>query len=160
MDLTKLTVEQLKNAIWIHNNGSVPIGGLPVEEYRKELIGRGEDGKGCHEEDYEDCGLSPEQVSEAQAENIKIKKAFALACRILSDYLDCPAADGDANFPECNGENDECGAGALWECWQRYIIERVENEPVCRVCGCTQYNACEGGCYWVEPDLCSKCAGV
>ena len=29
---------------------------------------------------------------------------------------------------------------------------------VCRVCGCTEYNACEGGCWWVEEDLCSACA--
>lgn len=28
----------------------------------------------------------------------------------------------------------------------------------CRVCGCTRFNACEGGCYWVEDDLCSACA--
>ena len=28
----------------------------------------------------------------------------------------------------------------------------------CRVCGCTQDRACEGGCYWVEWDLCSKCS--
>jgi hypothetical protein len=28
----------------------------------------------------------------------------------------------------------------------------------CRVCGCTNYNACSGGCYWVGKDLCSKCA--
>jgi len=27
----------------------------------------------------------------------------------------------------------------------------------CRVCGCTDDKACEGGCYWVEPDLCSAC---
>lgn len=33
-------------------------------------------------------------------------------------------------------------------------------EPVatCRVCGCTDDRACEGGCWWVEPDLCSTCA--
>lgn len=30
----------------------------------------------------------------------------------------------------------------------------------CRVCGCTQHRACPGGCYWFEPDLCSRCAGV
>jgi len=32
----------------------------------------------------------------------------------------------------------------------------------CRVCGCSQFNACEteaGPCGWVEPDLCSACAG-
>lgn len=27
----------------------------------------------------------------------------------------------------------------------------------CRVCGCTDIQACEGGCWWVEPDLCSAC---
>jgi len=27
----------------------------------------------------------------------------------------------------------------------------------CRVCGCTDYCACPGGCYWVEDDLCSNC---
>lgn len=33
-----------------------------------------------------------------------------------------------------------------------------EDEQVCRVCGCTWDNACQGGCYWVEEDLCSRCA--
>lgn len=27
----------------------------------------------------------------------------------------------------------------------------------CRVCGCTDALACPGGCWWVEPDLCSSC---
>ena len=37
-----------------------------------------------------------------------------------------------------------------------------EGEPVakCRICGCTEARACPGGCYWFEPDLCSRCAGV
>jgi hypothetical protein len=31
-------------------------------------------------------------------------------------------------------------------------------KPVeCRVCGCTEDRACEGGCSWVEPALCSDC---
>ena len=30
---------------------------------------------------------------------------------------------------------------------------------VCRVCGCTWNHTCPGGCYWVEKDLCSRCAG-
>lgn len=29
----------------------------------------------------------------------------------------------------------------------------------CRVCGCTWNNACEGGCMWIEPGLCSNCVG-
>jgi hypothetical protein len=28
---------------------------------------------------------------------------------------------------------------------------------VCRRCGCTQEDACEGGCGWEEADLCSAC---
>jgi hypothetical protein len=29
---------------------------------------------------------------------------------------------------------------------------------ICWQCGCTDDHACEGGCYWIEPDLCSACA--
>lgn len=28
----------------------------------------------------------------------------------------------------------------------------------CRVCTCTDDRACESGCEWAEPDLCSNCA--
>jgi hypothetical protein len=28
----------------------------------------------------------------------------------------------------------------------------------CRVCGCEDAIACPGGCFWVEEDLCNKCA--
>lgn len=43
------------------------------------------------------------------------------------------------------------------------LTKHDEDEPLfdeqkCRVCGCTDDYACPGGCYWVEPDLCSKCA--
>lgn len=30
-------------------------------------------------------------------------------------------------------------------------------EQTCRICGCTDSKACEGGCSWVLPGLCSKC---
>ena len=29
----------------------------------------------------------------------------------------------------------------------------------CRVCGCSEHDACPGPCAWVEEDLCSRCAG-
>lgn len=36
------------------------------------------------------------------------------------------------------------------------------NEPggemACRACGCTNLQPCPGGCEWVEPGLCSRCA--
>lgn len=28
----------------------------------------------------------------------------------------------------------------------------------CRHCGCTDERACPGGCFWVAPHLCSRCA--
>lgn len=33
-------------------------------------------------------------------------------------------------------------------------------ERSCRICGCTQHISCPGGCYWVEYDLCSRCAAI
>ncbi len=41
--------------------------------------------------------------------------------------------------------------------WAQSIISNPSGE--CRVCHCTDERACPGGCYWVEPDLCSACAG-
>jgi hypothetical protein len=40
----------------------------------------------------------------------------------------------------------------------------VRDEPVCRICGCTEHNACvdekDGHtCDWSEDDLCSFCVG-
>ena len=38
--------------------------------------------------------------------------------------------------------------------------EEKKSEPgVCRVCGCTEENACEGGCAWAneEKTLCTAC---
>lgn len=32
--------------------------------------------------------------------------------------------------------------------------------PQCRICGCDDDHACEGGCHWIEPDLCSACVRV
>lgn len=63
-------------------------------------------------------------------------------------------------------------AGDLWECsecaaliidrdthdrWHALLAEAVDG-PSCRECGCTDDNACLGGCWWAEPDLCSSCA--
>lgn len=30
-------------------------------------------------------------------------------------------------------------------------------EMICVFCGCTENAACEGGCYWVRPGVCSEC---
>lgn len=38
------------------------------------------------------------------------------------------------------------------------LINVQEVSAICRRCGCTAWEACPGGCEWVEADLCSACA--
>lgn len=46
--------------------------------------------------------------------------------------------------------------------WADRRLERaMGGAPVsgaCRLCACTDYSACIGGCSWAEPGLCSSCA--
>lgn len=30
-------------------------------------------------------------------------------------------------------------------------------ERACSKCGCTDRRACQGGCFWIGPNLCSAC---
>ncbi len=44
------------------------------------------------------------------------------------------------------------------------MTRRKSTEPACRVCACTEHNACDEGCSWVKvepgsPPLCSACSG-
>jgi hypothetical protein len=41
--------------------------------------------------------------------------------------------------------------------WHPNRLHEFEAERTCRVCGCTDLNACTGGCAWVDADLCSAC---
>jgi hypothetical protein len=44
---------------------------------------------------------------------------------------------------------------------QRYSRgEDTADGGICRACGCTDDHACKGGCFWVEDDLCSRCAAL
>lgn len=86
-------------------------------------------------------------------ENEKLRKAFALTCRALADEgkghdTGCPCAK------ECSTPGDpRCCS----KCIRDSILSYSEERRVCRVCGCTDDNACPGGCYWVERNLCSAC---
>lgn len=50
-------------------------------------------------------------------------------------------------------EDDE-----LDERMYQMMARDLEVEASCRVCGCSDDAPCEGGCEWVEEDLCSRCA--
>ncbi len=36
-------------------------------------------------------------------------------------------------------------------------MTNTKKERICKGCGCTDSHACEGGCFWVTDNLCSKC---
>ncbi len=54
----------------------------------------------------------------------------------------------------------ECLAQLRAEHRAMEIERQIEQsrDGVCAVCGCTPERACPGGCVWIEPDLCSRCA--
>lgn len=56
---------------------------------------------------------------------------------------------------------DQCQAAEtkfFFKQWGEWFVPEDGSEA-CRVCGCTWNNACDGGCYWAEPGLCSNCVG-
>lgn len=59
------------------------------------------------------------------------------------------------NCPQCRENFEKMG-------WEDRIFtpDPFAKVRACRVCGCTDDNACPGGCYWVEEDLCNVCAEV
>lgn len=114
---------------------------------------------GVQEQLKAQLAASQRETQAALAAGNRMAKAFALLCRMLDDFAGLPPCHiRQIDWPECNGESEQCGDRPIWQCWQKYILEQVDAKPVCRVCGCTEDNACLGGCYWVEPDLCSACA--
>ncbi len=36
-------------------------------------------------------------------------------------------------------------------------MREIGRHPTCEICRCTDYAACEGGCFWMRPGLCSAC---
>ena len=60
----------------------------------------------------------------------------------------------DAEFDEQYEEYDQRKTTLIEQ------LGALSSEWVCRVCGCTDLNACPDGCNWVEPNLCSRCVGL
>lgn len=56
----------------------------------------------------------------------------------------------------------QCAAagGVAFHFKQRGVWREVDDGPACRICGCTENNACDGGCSWAEDNLCSACVGA
>lgn len=52
-------------------------------------------------------------------------------------------------------------AQALFNAIAATVLDDTAKPSVrtCRVCGCTDTLACEGGCSWANANTCSRCAG-
>jgi hypothetical protein len=106
------------------------------------------------------------------AKKALVEKFFPKIAEVPDDRYE---NDGDCYYcencihSEDYGESVEyikCAAGAKQKDVKKkqaacanYVPTELFEEQKCRVCGCTDNNACEGGCSWVEDDLCSRCAG-
>lgn len=74
---------------------------------------------------------------------------------IGEDICGDPYLTGEIN--ECAFEPEMLDVLGIYIFTNRETAEAVLNKK-CRICGCTWHKACPGGCFWVEDDLCSKCA--
>ena len=95
-----------------------------------------------------------------EEENDRIKESFWLAEQdpMMGTYEN--REDFDADFDSVRYVPD---CSIVFEAADIEIVEELKTNAEeatrkCRVCGCTDYCACPGGCYWVEEDLCSRCA--
>lgn len=70
-----------------------------------------------------------------------LRDGQALANRLHAEFADDAAAAVVAAFAH----------------GQAVVFNRVHARRTCRVCGCWELAACEGGCSWVAQDLCSAC---
>lgn len=109
-----------------------------------EILQNPDDWYGVDENDVmlPDCEYAKALGVIGNAENI----IYSIVNRIKNGEL-CGRCTGGAFFCKiCGIKKIEAELKPLYE------------GMTCRVCGCTDSHACEGGCYWVEPGLCNKCA--
>lgn len=62
--------------------------------------------------------------------------------------------------PSCGATWYSADDRGIWVCPECGEKIPPPGPGVCRVCGCTDLYGCPEGCWWVEPDLCSSCAGA
>ena len=93
-----------------------------------------------------ECNLETEH-DHKESISEDVRTTIDVCCECGNADVDCDSIDNDFYF------YDDYGASEF-DCTPMYD---EDDEPRCRVCGCTQNNACPGGCYWVEEDLCSAC---
>lgn len=85
-----------------------------------------------------------------------------LALALLLDVTDRNTAldhyqDFKRQFVAAWGDTWSITSDDILKWVRQVVVDPPQKKRVCRVCGCTQVQACNPPCYWVEPDLCSAC---
>jgi len=83
----------------------------------------------------------------------------------VKDVTPLPGAEISYYCCVCGIVEEAKEDGSLPEGWSErkyeegswFLCSECKDERICRVCGCTNEHPCDGGCYWVEEDLCSAC---
>jgi hypothetical protein len=122
----------------------------PLEAYKHDLINR--------------CAIEAEDLDDFTVPlHLDLNSALALvgnlqlalrhpdntgsAAAVARQIIDGLIARMTASGLEANAELARLGDNPDYDAIMR----------TCRVCGCTERNACPGGCSWVDVDLCSQC---
>ena len=99
--------------------------------------------------------VSGEMYGEHQAERaLEIEK---LLLESPDGKIVMPASLGRTEIIDYSRDAYKLLAGTIEGNSSRYIICDDLLNQKCRICGCSWFNACPGGCWWVEKDLCSAC---
>jgi hypothetical protein len=89
------------------------------------------------------------------------RKAAAVRLSSLSIGVSAVTIELDMRLPT-PAEVAELRASYRFDTDLLLAIIHGANPRICRVCGCSEQDACVGargiGCHWVERDLCSSCA--
>src|SRR5262245_54476832 len=103
------------------------------------------------------AGLSPEQQADIGAAALELVASWALGDRIIEDEL----GERFTRVNEmANIEANDALHLAVLEALGNDAFEGPDENPmvpscvgqVCRACGCTENDTCDGGCSWVTKD--------
>lgn len=90
-------------------------------------------------------------------EPVQVIKCVLPGAAILRAHL---AFLGALLFQErlCADVIDVCDQRTV--CSVAFVPHGMPDDRYCHVCGCSEADACEGGCRWVERELCSACSPI
>jgi hypothetical protein len=64
---------------------------------------------------------------------------------------------GDGENADITIAQFEAAIAEAWTMGARVVSNGLQGRRPCRVCGCWELQACDNGCAWAEPDLCTEC---